>query len=60
MKKYYAKAIPYASEDHKRHLVDSIDATQRGNESQIKGDVSRYVVPLQKVNKLAQQIWGKA
>jgi hypothetical protein len=56
MKKYYEKRIAYVSEKHKQCLMAGLDASQRGNESQIQGDISEYVVPLNKVNRIAAQI----
>jgi len=56
MKKHYEGVAGYAPSELKRRLVGGIDATQKGNESQFGGDISRYSVTLEKVNRYADLI----
>ena len=56
MKNYYSSVMNCATIDHKRKLVKGINSSQRGNESQISGDLSKYSVTTAKMDRIANLI----
>lgn len=56
MTNHYGEFLGYASEEHKRRLVDAIDSSQKGNESRFGEDLSKYPVSLERVDLNADLI----
>ena len=55
MKNYYP-GLKTASDEQKQKLIEEIDPTQKGNESNFCGKLADYPVSLDKINAVADLI----